>query len=82
MHAIVRIGNARRFQYNPGVYLCGTCLHCGLSDDSLRIIHTTDNLLVVRDKKNKQRYDIIKNAIGFISEQENNTYDNSRSLYD
>lgn len=82
MHAIVRIGKGPRIQYHPGVYLCGTCLRSGLSDDSLRIIHTTDNLLVVRDRRNQYRYDIIKNAVGFITEHENSACDNSHSLYD
>lgn len=80
LHVIARIGKDRKFQYHPGVYLCGPCLRSGFSDDSLKILHVTDNLLVVRDKKNGYRYDIIKNAI--FTEQENIAYDNDHSLYD
>lgn len=75
LHAICRSGNAEKFQYLKDIFLCNACLRDSFDGDTFRIITATDALLVIRDKKNKHRYDIIKNVIGwedrFITEPDN-----------
>lgn len=62
MSSIYRIGNPQRFQYNPGAFICDLCLRNAFEEDRFRIIWANDQAIVVRDKKNKHRYDIIKNV--------------------
>lgn len=79
LNAICRVGKGTRFEYKKDVFICGPCLADNMP--SFDVLRAGASLLIVRDKKNKCRYDILKDVYGF-KQLERTSCDNSRSRDD